>query len=64
MATTAKRGKNTKDRLSTAVRCYLPSLVFTLVYPNGFTLALGAAEIFLTILVILFPVFALRNLPW
>ena len=40
----------------------MPPLVFTLVYPDGFVPALGAAAIFLTILAILFPVLALRKL--
>ncbi|KJG15147.1 amino acid permease [Photobacterium angustum] len=62
LASTFKHGNNTKDRLITAVLCYLPPLVFTLVYPNGFVPALGAAAIFLTILAILFPVLALRKL--
>ncbi|KJF87721.1 amino acid permease [Photobacterium phosphoreum] len=62
LASTFKRGNNTVDRLMTAVLCYLPPLVFTLVYPDGFVPALGAAAIFLTILAILFPVLALRKL--
>ncbi|MCG3822960.1 aromatic amino acid transporter [Photobacterium damselae] len=59
LASTFKRANNSLGRLVTAFLCYLPPLVFTIIYPDGFVPALGAAAIFLTILAILFPVFAL-----
>nr|WP_199066703.1 aromatic amino acid transport family protein [Chromobacterium sp. ASV5] len=62
MASTLKRGDDTRQRLQTALVTYLPPLIFALFFPKGFVMALGAAAIFLTILAILFPVSALIKL--
>ena len=62
VASTLKQTNSTKGRLVTALLTYIPPLIFTLVYPNGFVSALGAAAIFLTILAILFPVMSLAKI--
>lgn len=62
VASTFKTGNSQKGRFTTALITYLPPLVFTIIYPDGFVKALGAAAIFLTILAVLFPVIALNKI--
>lgn len=62
VASTLKTGNSKNGRLITALITYLPPLVFTIIYPDGFVKALGAAAIFLTILAVLFPVIALNKI--
>ena len=62
VASTLKKGNSNKDRLFTAMLTYLPPLIFTIVYPDGFVSALGAAAIFLVVLAILFPVCSLMKI--
>ncbi len=62
VASTMKQTDTTKGRLITALLTYVPPLIFTLIFPNGFVGALGAAAIFLTILAILFPVMSLSKI--
>ncbi|GGY11574.1 amino acid permease [Paludibacterium paludis] len=62
VASSLGQGDSRSGRLKTAVATYLPPFVFAWLYPEGFVMALGAAAIFLAVLAILFPAFALRKL--
>ncbi|WEM44696.1 aromatic amino acid transport family protein (plasmid) [Photobacterium sp. DA100] len=62
VASNLKKGNSHKRRFITALITYLPPLAFTIIYPDGFVKALGAAAIFLTILAVLFPVLALNKI--
>lgn len=50
-----KRSNNRTGRLQTALITFVPPLLFALIYPNGFIVALGFAGIMVTILEVILP---------
>lgn len=55
IADTLKRKNNRHHRLQTALVTFLPPIIFALIYPQGFILALGYAAIALAILALIMP---------
>lgn len=50
-----KRKNNISGRAQTALLTFIPPLVFALVYPNGFILALSYASIFVAVICVIMP---------
>lgn len=55
LADSCKRNNSRFGRLQTAILTFLPPLVFSIFYPNGFLLALGFAAIFVSFLEVILP---------
>lgn len=57
-----KRKNNRSGRLQTAALTYIPPLIFAMIYPKGFLIALNYAALFIAVLSVVLPVLMVYKL--